>query len=157
MKYSVHKKYLNAIIVFFVIPFCFLPFAAALDMGGTEDKKMLLFTGIVGGVMLLAAAIGIYVFLRPYVKADGEKVIYYPMWGRKREVDISAIDSRRETEKLDLSTWLYRSAGHTVVCKVYKYTYFIGEKEVMKIYSDMVNAERLDAMIKDRLPAENEE
>ncbi len=152
-----HKKYLNAIIMFCVLPVCALPVIAALDMGGTEDKKMILITGIVSGAMLLAAVISIYVFLRPCVKVDGNKVLYYPMWGLKREVDISAIDSRKETEKFDLNTWLYRSAGHTVVCKAYKYTYYIGEKEVMKIYSDMVNAERLDGMIKGRLPAENEE
>lgn len=161
MKYKIHKKRRDAVIMLFVLPVAFLPLAA-ICLGGFEyeNMKMILFTGAVTGAVLTGWGIYLYTCLRPCAAVDGDKVIYYPLWKKKRIIDIGKIDKRTVFGRMDVDTWIYRSSGHTMTGKkdsyTYDYSYFIGKDEVMRISSVMINAEQFDRMIKSRLPSEEE-
>jgi|GEM_PF-1564254 len=122
----------------------------------------LFFAVLIGALGVLS----IIFMVRPRADVEGDRVVYYPQWGRKRVIDINDITKKVTLHRRDNSApvmggllggllWYGATGGRQgAMCD---YTYMCGTKEVMRIGDRMKNAELLDKIITDRLREKREQ
>lgn len=142
--------------VAFLALFVFMSFFT--EIGALSDRSFTVF-----GCTFLTVIIAISVFnlhrtLHPRLKIRGSKLTYYPRWGRKVTLDISEITKRQTSSYLKnlyvgggLAGY-FTPGGRAGVDK--EITYFCDGIETVVFHTGMVNAEKLDSMIRKQLGME---
>lgn len=159
MKYSVSysgNNFISTIVSIIVYPI-FIAISIYLLATNKTEQSILLILGIIFfGIFTLLLAYSIYRSIRPRIKFDSGVITYYPLWHKKRIVELKNLDERREevidyNKSNELKTYfellIYKNA--TLVFNVV--TYYSNGEEKLKFDLNMKNATDFDKYLLEHL------
>ncbi len=165
MKFTVSKKQPNVTlgIILALIGLAGIAGVTVLQITAPEVTEDGTFPLLIGGFALFAALgiFSVYCGLRPCVKVDGDHVMYYPRWKKKRTVSLDDIAKKLTFNRADDSTPTYGVAGYCATggksAVLSEMVYYDADKnELLRFTSNMKNFTRLDSLIAERLQARQE-
>lgn len=158
MKYSVSYKgnnFVSTIISVIVFPIFVGLCVYFLLTDQTEQKTMLIIGIVFFSLFTLLMIYALYRSIRPRIRFSDGVVTYYPLWKKKRVIDISMIDERREETvdyrnrsglKMYFELLVYRNA--TLVFNFV--SYLCKGKEVLRFDLNMKNSVDFDKYIRSK-------